>query len=125
MLKKVVTYTDYNGLERTEEFYFNLSKAELVEMEAGTPGGYSAMLQSVVDAKDVPALIKIWKELILKAYGVKSADGRRFIKSEEISQEFAQTEAFVNLYMEMVTDDKAAAAFANGIIPKMDVKQPQ
>lgn len=127
MLKKTITYTDYNGLVRTEDFYFNLSKAELMDMEAGTPGGYAAVLQSIVDAKDVPALIKIFKDLILKAYGIKSADGRRFIKSEEISTEFAQTEAYVNLYMEMVTDDKAAAEFTNGIIPKMDsvVKLPQ
>lgn len=124
MLKKTVTYEDYNGLSRTEDFYFNLSKAELVEMEAGTPGGYAAMLQSMVDAKDVPALIKIWKELLLKSYGIKSPDGRRFIKSEEISREFSQTEAFVKLYMELVTDDKAAAAFANGVIPKMDGMQP-
>lgn len=125
MLKKTITYTDYNGVDRTEDFYFNLSKAELMDMEAGTPGGYAAMLQSIVDAKDVPALIKIFKELIKKAYGIKSPDGRRFIKSEEISNEFAQTEAYVNLYMEMVTDDKAAAEFTNGIIPKWDSKQPQ
>ena len=120
MLKKTVTYTDYNGLERTEDFYFNLSKAELMEMQAGTPGGYGEMLQAIVDAKDLPVLIKLFKELILKSYGVKSPDGRRFIKSKELSDEFAQTEAFVKLYMEMVTDDKAAAAFANGIIPQPD-----
>ena len=127
MLKKTVTYTDYNGVVRTEDFYFNLSKAELMDMEAGTPGGYAAMLQSIVDAKDVPALIKIFKELLLKAYGIKSPDGRRFIKSEELATEFAQTEAYVDLYMEMVTDDKAAADFVNGIIPKMDnaAKLPQ
>lgn len=119
MLKKTITYTDYNGVERTEDHYFNLSQAELVDMEATTPGGYSNMLQSMVESKDVPSLIIAWKKLILQAYGIKSPDGRRFMKSEEISKEFSQTEAYVKLYMEMVTDDKAAAEFANGIIPKM------
>lgn len=125
MLKKTITYTDYNGVVRTEDHYFNLSKAEIVDMENATPGGYSAMLQGIVDAKDQPALIKHFKELVLKAYGIKSPDGRRFIKSQAIREEFEQTEAFVELYMELVSDDKAAAEFTNGIIPKMDSKQPQ
>jgi hypothetical protein len=125
MLKKTITYTDYNGVVRTEDHYFNLSKAEIVDMENATPGGYSAMLQGIVDAKDQPALIKHFKELVLKAYGIKSPDGRRFIKSQAIREEFEQTEAFVELYMELVTNDKAAAEFTNGIIPKMDSKQPQ
>lgn len=118
MLKKTIRYTDYNDVERTEDFYFNLSKAELMDMEAGTPGGYSAMLQNIVDSKDVPTLITIFKELILKAYGIKTPDGRRFMKSKEISEEFSQTEAFVNLYMELVTSDTAAADFMNAVIPK-------
>lgn len=125
MLKKTIRYTDYNGVERVEDFYFNLSKAEIVDMENTTPGGYSAMLQGIVDAKDQPALIKHFKELVLKAYGIKSPDGRRFIKSQEIREEFEQTEAFVELYMELVSDDEAAAEFTNGIIPKMDSKLPK
>ena len=88
MLKKVITYTDYNGVERTEEFLFNLSKAELMEMEMGTAGGLSSMIQGIVDSKDIPAIVDIFKKLLLKAYGKKSPDGRRFIKSDEISQEF-------------------------------------
>lgn len=117
MLKKTITYTDYNGTERTEDHYFNLSKAELMEMEMGTTGGLAEMIKRIVDAKDAPAIVKIFKDLILKAYGVKSADGKRFMKSEEISTEFAQTEAYSILFMELATDADAAAAFINGIVP--------
>lgn len=117
MLKKTITYTDYNGTERTEDFYFNLSKAELLEMQMGTNGGYNEMLVSVIQAKDTAQLIKIFKELILKAYGEKSLDGKRFVKSKELSDEFAQTEAYSSLFMELATDDKAAADFVNGIVP--------
>ena len=117
MLKKTITYTDYNGVERTEDFYFNLTKAELMEMEIGTTGGMADMIKRIIDAKDAPAIIKIFKELVLKAYGEKSADGKRFVKSEEISNGFAQTEAYSQLFMELATDADAAAAFVNGIIP--------
>lgn len=119
MLKKTITYTDYNGIERTEDFYFNLTKAELMEMEIGTTGGMADMIKRIVDAKDAPAIIKIFKELVLKAYGEKSADGKRFVKSEEISNGFAQTEAYSQLFMELATDADAAAAFVNGIIPNI------
>lgn len=117
MLKKTITYSDYNGTERTEDFYFNLSKAEITEMEMGTTGGLAEMIQRIVAAQDVPAIIKIFKDLVLKAYGVKSADGRRFIKSEELSTEFSQTEAYSILFMELATDADAAAKFINGIVP--------
>lgn len=117
MLKKVITYTDYNGTERTEPFYFNLTEAEIMEMEMTTTGGLAEMIQRVVDAQDAPAIIKIFKDLVLKAYGEKSADGKRFIKSEELSQGFAQTEAYSKLFMELATNDKAAAEFINGIVP--------
>ena len=85
MLKKTIEYTDFNGEERKEDFYFNLTTAEIMEMEMGVAGGFSEMTQRIVDAKDVPSIIKIFKELILKAYGEKSPDGKRFIKSEELS----------------------------------------
>lgn len=117
MLKKSITYTDYNGVERTENFYFNLSKAEIMEMEMSTTGGFAEMIQKVIDAKDAPSIIKIFKDLVLKAYGEKSADGKRFVKSSELSEEFAQTEAYSILFMELATDAEAAAAFVNGIIP--------
>lgn len=117
MLKETITYTDYNGVERTEDFYFYLSKAELMEMEMGTTGGFAEMIQKVVNAQDAPAIIKIFKDLILKAYGEKSADGKRFIKNDEIRDAFSQTEAYSQMFMELATDSDAAAKFVNGIMP--------
>lgn len=117
MLKKTITYTDYNGVERKEDHYFNLTKAELMEMELGTTGGYAEMIQRIVDAQDGPAILKVFKEIIFKAYGQKSADGKRFIKNEELSKEFSESEAYSELFMELITDTEAAAAFVNGIIP--------
>ena len=117
MLKKIITYTDYHGVERTEPFYFYLSKAELMEMELGVTGGMTEMLDKIIAAKDAPSLMKTFKEMIMKAYGVKSDDGKRLIKSEELSIAFTQTEAYSVLFMELITDDKAAADFVNGIIP--------
>ena len=117
MLKKTITYTDYNGVQRTEDFYFNLSKAEIMEMELGTTGGLAEMIQKVVAANDGPTIIKIFKDLVLKAYGEKTPDGKRFVKSEEISNAFSQTEAYSILFMELATDADSAAKFVNGIIP--------
>ncbi|NCB43529.1 MAG: hypothetical protein EOM59_13065 [Clostridia bacterium] len=117
MLKKTITYTDYNGSERTEDFYFNLSKAEVTEMEMSTTGGLAEMIKNIVAAQDVPAIIKIFKDLILKAYGEKSPDGKRFIKSDELSLNFSYTEAYSQLFMELATNSDAAAVFVNGIIP--------
>lgn len=117
MLKETITYTDYNGVERTEDFYFYLSKADLMEMEMGTTGGFAEMIQKVVNAQDAPAIIKIFKDLILKAYGEKSADGKRFIKNDELRDAFSQTEAYSQLFMELATDSDAAAKFVNGIMP--------
>ena len=117
MLKKTVVYTDYNDVERKEDFYFNLSKAEVMEMELSTTGGYAAMVNRIIDAQDQPTLIKIFKELVLKAYGVKSEDGKRFIKSEEISTAFSQTEAYSKIFVELSTNADAAAEFVNGILP--------
>lgn len=118
MFKKTVTYTDYNDVTRTETFFFNLTKAEVLEMELGTVGGLSAMIQGVIDAKDTPALIKIFKELVLKAYGEKSADGKRFIKSPELAEAFSQTEAYSDIFMELATNDVAASEFVKGITPQ-------
>lgn len=123
MLKKTIEYVDYNDVERKEEFYFNLTKAEIMEMEMGTTGGLTEMIKKVIATKDVPQIMRIFKELILKAYGEKSADGKRFIKSTEISEAFAQTEAYSVLFMELSTNAEEAAAFVNGIIPKDLAKQ--
>lgn len=118
MIKKTMTYTDFNGVERTEDFYFHLTEAEIMEMEIGTAGGLAEMIKRVVDAKDFPNILKTFKEVVLKAYGIKSPDGRRFEKSDKISAEFAQTNAYSKLFVELATDDKAAAEFVNGIIPQ-------
>ena len=122
MLKKTITYVDYNGAERTEDFYFNLSKAEVMEMEMSTSGGLAEMIKKIVAAQDAPAIIKIFKNLILKAYGEKSPDGKRFIKSEEIATSFSQTEAYSQLFMELATNADEAAKFVNGIIPAASEK---
>ena len=121
MIKKTVTYTDYNGVERTENFYFNLSKAEVMEMELSAEGGMAESIQKVVDAKDAPAIIRVFKDLVLKAYGVKSDDGRRFMKTKpdgsRYADDFKETEAYSQIFMELATDEKAAAAFMNGVMP--------
>ena len=121
MIKKTVTYTDYNGVERTENFYFNLSKAEVMEREMSTEGGMAESIQKVVDAKDAPAIIRVFKDLVLKAYGVKSDDGRRFMKTEpdgtRYADDFKETEAYSQIFMELATDADAAAKFVNGIVP--------
>ena len=117
MYKKTITYPDYNGEEIKEDFYFNLTKAEILEMQLEKEGGLAEKIQAIVDSKNVPELIKIFKELILRSYGEKSDDGKRFIKSPELSREFTQTEAYSELFMELATDSDAASAFINGIIP--------
>lgn len=117
MLKKTMTYTDYNGVERTEDFYFNLTKAEVMEMEMSTSGGLSEMINKIVATQDVPAIIKIFKDIILKSYGEKSLDGKKFVKSEELSNAFSQTEAYSMLFMELATDAEAASNFINAIVP--------
>lgn len=123
MIKKTISFIDYNGVERTEDHYFNLSKAELMEMEMGTTGGFAEMLQKLVDAQDGPSIMKIFKDVILKSYGIKHEDGIRFEKSEEISKAFEQTEAYSELFMELITDADAAAKFVQGIIPADAAKQ--
>lgn len=117
MLKKTFTYTDYNGVERTEDHYFNLNKAEVMEMEMSTKGGLAEMIQRIIAAQDAPAIIKIFKDLIHKSYGVKSADGKRFIKNDELWEEFEQSEAYPMLFMELSTDADAASKFINAIVP--------
>lgn len=122
MLKETITYPDYNGAQRTEDFYFNLTKAESMEMEMSTLGGLSEMIRKIVAAQDTPAIVKIFKELILKSYGEKSPDGKRFIKSEELSKAFSETEAYSVLFMKLATDADAAAKFVNGIVPNDEEK---
>lgn len=117
MLKKTMKYEDYEGNERTETFHFNLSKGEIMEMQLSENGGYEKYIQRIIEAQDQKTLVALFKSLILKAYGEKSADGRRFIKSQELSDAFAQTEAYSDLFIELTTDTSAASAFVNGIMP--------
>lgn len=125
MLEKTIKYTDYNGEEREETFYFNLTKAELTEMELSTEGGLAETIKKVVAAKDVPQIIKIFKKLILASYGEKSADGRRFIKSEKLTEAFTQTEAYSELFMELSTNADAASDFINGITSSINKDKKQ
>lgn len=117
MIKKTVTYVDYNGVERTEDFYFNLSKAEVAEMELSVEGGFSKMLEKLIASKDNVQIVNIFKEMVLKAYGEKSPDGKRFIKSKELAEAFSQTEAYSEIFIELALNEEAAAAFVNGIMP--------
>ena len=117
MLKKTITYTDYNGTERTEDFYFNLSRAEITEMELSMEGGMRAYIQKIIAAKSQLALVTLFKEIVMKAYGRKSADGRLFMKNDAIRAEFEAHPAYSMIYMDLVTDEAKASAFVNGIMP--------
>lgn len=117
MLKKTITYTDYNGVERTEDHYFNLSKAELIMMESSVAGGMKQQLEKIVQTQDSVEIMRVFQNLIHKAYGEKSPDGRRFVKSDELSTAFEQTEAYSELIMEIMSNPDKASAFINGIIP--------
>ena len=122
MYAKTMTYTDYDGEERTETFYFNLTKAEIAEMELSSTGGLEQTIKEIIAAKDNAKLVQLFKGLVLKAYGVKSPDGRRFIKNDELREEFSQTEAYSDLFMELVSDAGAAADFINKITPNVPGK---
>lgn len=121
MRKETIKYTDYNGIEREEDYYFNLTKAEVMEMEMSEVGGMAEMIKKIVNAKDAPAIIKVFKDLILKAYGEKSPDGKRFQKVDKdgtpLYIAFEQTEAYSELFVKLATDADAAADFVNGILP--------
>ena len=123
MLKKTITYTDFDGNERTEDFYFNLSKSELILLETTTPGGYVAMLQRIIDSKDNIELMNVFTDLIKKSYGVKSDDGKHFVKNEKCLDEFLSSAAFDQMFTEFFTTEDAAAEFAKGIIPKQLVRE--
>lgn len=118
MLKKTITFDNLEGEPVTKDFYFNLNKAELMELEVSETGGLVATIDRIVKAEDSAEIVRIFKKLILQAYGEKSPDGLRFIKSEELSTAFSQTEAYVELFLELASSADAASAFVKGIIPK-------
>lgn len=117
MIKKTITYTDFNGVERTEDFYFHLTEAELTEMDLDEQGDLAGKLQKIVDSKDLKEIKDAFKWIVLKSYGEKSDDGRRFMKSPEITKAFEETQAYSDIWMELATNEEAASAFVNGIIP--------
>lgn len=116
MLKKTITYTDFNGNERTEDFFFNFTDAELTQYNFSFKGGIEKKLEDIIASENMQEILEIFKDLILLSYGVKSEDGKRFIKNDQLREEFSQTAAFSDLYMELL-DDTKAAEFINGIVP--------
>lgn len=125
MFKKTVTYTDFDGVERTEDFWFNFTKAEITEMQLMKDGGLDKYLERIIKSKDNKAILTAFKDLVLKAYGVKSDDGRRFIKNNQLRAEFAQTEAYSDIFIELATDEEAATAFINGVTPNVEAPKNQ
>lgn len=123
MYKMSVTYTDYNGNERKEDHYFNLNKAELIRMEMSVSGGFTEQVNRIIQAQDTPSLIGLFEDLIQKSYGIKSPDGKGFVKKQEYLDAFMSTEAYSEVYMKLVTDADEAAKFVNGIIPADLAKQ--
>lgn len=120
MIKWPITYTDYNGEERTEDFYFNLNKAEVMEMNISHNGAFKEYLERMVEQRDGAKMAETFRDIILKSYGEKTADGKRFVKSKELSEAFQQTEAYSELYMQLLTDETAAPKFIEGVMPKVE-----
>lgn len=118
MIKKTIKYVDYNDVEREEDHYFHISKAELTDMQMSIAGGMAEKLKTIVNAKDTVALYAAFKDLIKRSYGVKSDDGKRFIKNEEVFKEFEESEAYSEFIMELVSDENKAIEFVNGLFPK-------
>ena len=125
MLKERVTYVDFDGNERTEDFYFNLTKSELMEMQLTTPGGLAAKIQAAVDSKDVAQIASMFKDIVLRSYGVKSDDGRRFIKNPQLKEEFEQCGAYDVIFNRLYTEDGYAEKFINSVIPVVEEAKPQ
>lgn len=117
MLKKTIEFEDFNGNKRKEDHYFNLTKSEIMKMEMSTKGGLTEMINNVIAAQDTPAVLKIFEDLVAASYGRKDADGRGFVKSQEIFESFKYTNAYDELFMELISDPKKAAEFFNGLIP--------
>lgn len=118
MFKRTITYENYNGVSVKEDFYFNLNRSELTMMEMEEDGGLAEKLQKIVDKRDGKLIMKTFRDILLRSYGEKSDDGRRFMKSEEISRAFSETPAFDAIFVELVTDPEKALEFVNNLLPK-------
>lgn len=125
MLKKTQTYNDFDDNERIEDFYFNLTEAELTELEYSMNGGLSQLLEKIIKESDQKQIIEYFKKIVLMSYGVKSLDGRQFVKNDKLREEFASTVAYSDIFMELAHDAKKAAEFVNGIMPKNKIKTQQ
>lgn len=129
MFKYAIKYTDYNGVERTDTCYFNFSKAELMEMELSTTAGVEEMLRMLIATNDNAKIMATFKSFILNSYGIKSEDGKRFIKSEELKKQFEQSEAYSEFFIKMLAnEDNLQTKFINGVVngsnvPNMDEKE--
>ena len=117
MIKWHIKYTDYDGVQREEDFYFGLNKAEIIEMNFSKDGGYEKYLRRIVDEQDARSLLAEFKHLICISYGVKSDDGKRFVKSKELTDQFLQTEAYAELFTELANNTDSITRFVNGILP--------
>lgn len=118
MLKKTITYTDFNDVERTEDFYFHLSKPELVRLQYGTHGGFDAVMQQAINRQNLPLLMKKYEEIILSAYGEKSPDGKSFDKDPEATKRFKNSNAYETLFMELFEDVDSFSKFMKAVVPK-------
>lgn len=119
MYKITKKYEDYNGVEKEEDFYFNLTKADILKMELSEDGGMDKRLDRLIKTQDMKEAIKVFEGIMLMAYGVKTDDGR-FIKNDEVREKFVQSAAYSEIFMEIATDPEKAQAFVNGVIPKLD-----
>ena len=120
MLKKTIKFTDYDGNQREEDWYFNLNKAEVFELEASINGGFDGFITQIINDQNGSEIMKVFKDIIKMSVGKKSLDGRKFIKNEEVQNDFLQTEAYNELFMELVTNADAAADFIKGVLPEYD-----
>lgn len=123
MLKKNIPYEDYNGEMRSEDFYFNLTKFEISRMEITTPGGVAHLIEKMTQTRDYKGLMTYVEDLVKMSYGVKSDDGKTFVKSEELTNAFLATEAYSELMMELLSGEDKLAAFIEGILPQKLVEQ--
>jgi len=123
MLKKTIVYTNIEGEEITEELYFNLTKAEITEMHVNTPEGLDKYLEKIVNTGDTKELLNFVKTLITKSYGIKSEDGKKFLKSQKIVDEFLPSEAYSELFMDLITKEDAALEFINAVIPPLSEEE--
>ena len=118
MHKRAITYIDYDDNEVTDVFYFHISEPELIDLEVENEKGLQHFLRKIIETKDNKALVDMLKRLVLMAYGVKSDDGKRFIKNDQLRTEFSQTAAYNKLFMDLALDFNVAADFIRGILPK-------